>query len=411
MNTEHHDWQSAHEQLSRIAKERARLDCEEGGSLLRALRANVHLHLGFASFAEYIERLFGYSPRWTEERLRVAESLETLPHLQSALRDGAVPWSTARELTRVATAQSEHAWLQVSRGRTLRQVEQLVAGHKPGDEPTDAPDPALRRHVLRVEGTAETFATFREAMAKLRRESDAPLDEDTALLLMSRHVLAGPTDEGRSSYQVAEQLEVDAAIVEMANCDAQHVGSVAARSAHVGEEVAEHTRSRARQDIPPAVRRQVLRRDGGRCVVPGCSHGVFLDLHHIVLRSEGGDHDPDTLITLCAAHHRAQHRGQLIIEGRVSSGLIFRHADGSSYGSIANPGAADTYAHAFRALCGLGFREREARAAPKHVRGQTHVGEPDFQGVMREALADLTGAGLRSHRWPRDRGEATIDAM
>jgi len=59
MITEQLDWRSAHDQLSRVAKERARLDWEEGGSLLRALRANVHLHLGFASFAEYIERLFG----------------------------------------------------------------------------------------------------------------------------------------------------------------------------------------------------------------------------------------------------------------------------------------------------------------------------------------------------------------
>src|SRR5258707_6517371 len=239
MSTEHLDWRAAHDELSRIAKERARLDSEEGGMLLRALRAQAHLHLGFGSFADYIERLFGYSPRWTEERLRVAESLETLPHLLNALRDGSVPWSTARELTRVATPQSEHAWLQASRGRTLRQVEQLVAGHKPGDEPTDARDPSLRRHVLRMEVTAETFATFREAMAKLRRESDVPLDEDTALLLLARHVLAGPTDEGRSSYQVAvtvcsecnrgwqqrrgEEIEVDAGIVEMPSLDAQHV--------------------------------------------------------------------------------------------------------------------------------------------------------------------------------------------
>src|SRR6266581_4900475 len=102
MSTEHPGWRSAHEQLSRIARERARLDCEEGGSLLRALRLSVHLHLGFASFAEYIERLFGYSPRWTEERLRVAESLETLPELEPSLRNGAIHWSMARELTRVA---------------------------------------------------------------------------------------------------------------------------------------------------------------------------------------------------------------------------------------------------------------------------------------------------------------------
>src|SRR5258706_8715452 len=158
MSTEQPDGQIAPDELSRIAKERARLDCEEGGSLLRALRANVHLHLGFASFSEYIERLFGYSPRWTEERLRVAESLETLPDLQKALRDGSVPWSTARELTRVATPQSEHAWLQSSRGRTLRQVEQLVGGHKPGDEPSDSRDDWLCRHELRMEGTHETFA-------------------------------------------------------------------------------------------------------------------------------------------------------------------------------------------------------------------------------------------------------------
>jgi HNH endonuclease len=425
MSTEHLDWQSAHDHLSRIAKERAHLDCEEGGSLLCALRANVHLHLGFASFAEYIERLFGYSPRWTEERLRVAEALEVLPHLQHALRDGSVPWSTARELTRVATPESEHAWLEASRGRTLRQVEQLVAGHKPGDQPADAPDPSLRRHVLRMEVAAETFATFREAMAKLRRESDEPLDEDTALLLMARQVLGGPTDEGRASYQVAvtvcsecnrgwqqgrgEQVEVGAGIIGMARCDAQHVGSVAPHSTHVGEDGGSATRSRrAHQDIPPAVRREVLRRDGGRCVVPGCRHAVFLDLHHIIPRSEGGDHDPDTLVTLCSAHHRAQHRGQLVIEGRVSTGLIFRHADGSSYGSIANPVASDIYAQVFRALCNLGFRERQARDSLERVRVRTHVGEPDFQGVIRDALAVLTGQGTTSRRRAPGRGEGRV---
>src|SRR5258706_1710199 len=104
MSTEQPDGQIAPDELSRIAKERARLDCEEGGSLLRALRANVHLHLCFASFAAYIERLFSYSPRWTEERLRVAESLETLPDLHKALRHGSVPWSSSLPRTRVATA-------------------------------------------------------------------------------------------------------------------------------------------------------------------------------------------------------------------------------------------------------------------------------------------------------------------
>src|SRR5262245_42920418 len=148
-------WQRAHEDLSRLAKSRARLDWQEGQSLLAALRAGVHLHLGYGSFAEYVERLFGYKPRWTDERLRVAEALECLPELEQSLRDGAIHWSTARELTRVAIADTEHEWLEVARGRTLRQIEDLVAGHATGDRPHDRPDANLQRHVLRFDVAAE----------------------------------------------------------------------------------------------------------------------------------------------------------------------------------------------------------------------------------------------------------------
>ncbi|HMJ13566.1 MAG TPA: hypothetical protein VK524_19235 [Polyangiaceae bacterium] len=56
-----------------MAKARAALDWEEGQWMLRALRSGAHVHLGFGSFPEYVERLFGYKPRSTEEKLRVAE--------------------------------------------------------------------------------------------------------------------------------------------------------------------------------------------------------------------------------------------------------------------------------------------------------------------------------------------------
>jgi hypothetical protein len=63
--------------------------------------------LGFGSFGEYIERLFGYQPRSTQEKLRVAEALEGLPALERALRDGELNWSAVRELTRVAVRETE----------------------------------------------------------------------------------------------------------------------------------------------------------------------------------------------------------------------------------------------------------------------------------------------------------------
>src|SRR6187551_2472548 len=96
-------WQAAHEALTRLARTRAGLDFEEGQQLRAAQRARVHERLGYGSFVEYIERLFGYSPRLTLEKLRVAEALEQLEGTATALRDGQLSWSIVRELTRVAT--------------------------------------------------------------------------------------------------------------------------------------------------------------------------------------------------------------------------------------------------------------------------------------------------------------------
>src|SRR6185503_16251603 len=43
-------WQVAHETLSRLARERAAADAEEGRWLLAAQRAAVHVHLGYGGF-------------------------------------------------------------------------------------------------------------------------------------------------------------------------------------------------------------------------------------------------------------------------------------------------------------------------------------------------------------------------
>ncbi|HEY6562579.1 MAG TPA: RuvA C-terminal domain-containing protein [Polyangiaceae bacterium] len=403
IESEHNEpeWMRAHEALSRLAKSRAEHDYREGRWMLCALRSDTHVHLGFASFAEYVERLFGYKPRSTEEKLRVAEALEHLPELGSALREGALCWSAARELTRVAVLENEKQWLDVVRGKTQRQIEQLVSGRKPGDGPDAPAGPA--RHVLRFEVNAATLATFREAMAKLRRSSGESLDDDAALLLLARHILQGPSDEGRSSYQIAvtvcercergfqqsqgELVEIDAASVEAAKCDAQMIGSLHATDAHVGDGT---SRPRAKQNIPPATRRLVLRRHARRCVVPGCQHSRFVDVHHLHLRSEGGDHDPDRLVVVCSAHHHALHDGKLRISGTVSKGLTFSHADGSPYGRVPSPAATVAFVKAFHALRTLGFREGETRRALAEVQEHGGATQISTEQVIRQALAVLT---------------------
>jgi HNH endonuclease len=656
-------WVQAHEALCRHARERAAADADEGRWLLAALRSAAHVHVGCASFSEYVERVLGYKPRTTREKLRVAEALETLPDLTRALASGVLKWCAVRELTRVATPATERAWVEASQNKTTSQLEELVAGRNPGDRP-DASTPARARpRVLRFEVAPETFALFREAMQRLRRSFGSSLDDDAALLSMARHVLAGPRDEGRSSYQISlnvcaacgsgaqlaggELVPVGAEVVGMAECDGQHIGQLLPRAAngnasgrsnrrgtngrgdaqdlhgigadsvgdldrldadgcgaighadaqdlhgvgadsvgdldrldadgcgaighadaqdlhgvgaqrrdvngrpsqarqprfdddgddprviaagrlprtdpihagpkenpraddvlglgverlpqsdlthadpseapctrsetdevpaldchprsdlahavasevrrtrfdaddvrsvgkvaqgprsaqvharanerwrsrsdgdethgvgadeqarsdqaHVGRRSVGSTGSaapsthrsvitspRARQSLPPALRRAILARDHGRCRVPGCTHASFVDVHHIVPRCEGGRNDPDNLLTLCGGHHRATHRGELGIERARDGNLRFRHADGSAYGSAVDPGNSpelmERYAKIFSALRHLGFRERELRAVLGELQSDAELRSASLEWLLREAL-------------------------
>ena len=71
----------------------------------------------------------------------------------------------------MAVAETEGEWLEVARGKTVHQLEALVAGKGAGDRPSSANQPDARRHVLRFEVSPETLALFREAMNKLRRSA------------------------------------------------------------------------------------------------------------------------------------------------------------------------------------------------------------------------------------------------
>ncbi len=409
------EWVQAHNELSRLAKQRAAADAEEGHWLLCALRAGAHLALGFGTFNEYVERLFGYSARSTQEKLRVAETLEELPAMADALRSGELNWSAVRELTRVAVPETERDWLAAAAGKTVHDLEALVNGKQPGDLPATPARPEVIRHVLRFDVAAETLALFREAMLRLRRDAGTSLDDDAALMLMARYVLGGPQDDGRSSYQIAlsicpecgagaqrasgELVPVGSEIVAMADCDGQRLPSIhAASAANDDDEPDAHAGvsapTRASQTIPPATRRAVLQRDHHRCQVPGCRNCAFVDVHHIELRSEGGNHDPNKLITLCGAHHRASHRGEIMITGMVSQGLVFRHADGSEYGRAVVPRTVDLQTKAFEALRTLGFGEGEVRRALDRVREATRSAAT-VQEILRAALAVLTARGAR----------------
>ena len=387
-------WREADLQLRSLAARRRALDVAEAHWLRVAREAQVHKHLGFGSFVEYIERTLGYRPRTALERLRVADALAALPAINEALACGRVSYSTVRELSRVATAETEQAWLAAVAGKTVREVEAMVAGRAPGDDPGTPPDPDLEPRRLRLDLSPDVYARFLAARRQLEEDCGERLSDDDVMASLCDAVLApadgrGPrtqiavtvcADCDRAWHDAAGQtIEVAAAAVERARCDAQHVGRVD------GDAPAPIT-----GDIPASVRRQVERRDRGRCVVPGCRCSRYLHMHHIVPREAGGEHIAGNLCLLCTAHHRAVHDGRLRIEGEAPA-LRIAHADGRAYGTgVAPIDDADECARDARlALRTLGLTGDDASRAVEVARARVGTDA---------TLAEWLREALRAHR-------------
>ena len=68
---------------------------------------------------------------------------------------------------------------------------------------------------------------------------------------------------------------------------------------------------------------EVMKRDQGRCQVPGCSHAAQ-HVHHIRFRSHGGGSESWNLVALCVAHHLvAIHQGFIRVRGRAPDDLVW----------------------------------------------------------------------------------------
>jgi hypothetical protein len=196
------DRDAVHRRCLEAKSRKAGAEWELCFSLLEALRAEVWLSFGMASVIEYADRFLGLTAKATCERLRVARELEELPKISEALRDGSLAWTVVREVTRVARAGHDQAWLDKVKDLSAREVEDLVAMKEPGDAPDDPPRDTPRRHKVVIEMDADDYALWREAVGALQKSHVGPLGESKALALMARAVLGGPSDEGRSSYQV-----------------------------------------------------------------------------------------------------------------------------------------------------------------------------------------------------------------
>lgn len=309
--------------LREYAHQRARLDAAESLDMVRAEKMRIHIYFGCATILEYLERRAGYSVHAARERLRVARCLATLPMTASELARGNLSFSTVRELSRVATPETEEAWIERAKLKTCREVEEMVAGRAPGDTPDDPAKPELRMKDLRLSLPTEHHALWREVRKKLAEELGTDRVSDAMVFeALCRNFLNPGTGAEGSPHQIAykqcdtckqatqngagREFPIVPSVFERAVCDARIIGSLDADEPE-----------RARSTVSPRMREQVFARDGQRCAIPGCRSSRNLEVHHIVEQALGGSHAMENLTTLCGGHHAARHEDLIEITGRA----------------------------------------------------------------------------------------------
>jgi hypothetical protein len=217
---------------------------------------------------------------------------------------------------------------------------------------------------LRVtfELSAEAWALLERALEGTRRKAATPLTDAEALAAVARDALASQNEgadasDPRCSVVVYEcrscaksELDTGVGSLELEPATAATLGC-GAREVDLASEGRGIQRG---GPLPAAIRRAVLLRDRCRCRVPGCNRRRYVDVHHLVARSEGGEHSRRNCITLCSTHHRRLHEGKLLIAGDADAEPLFQDAAKqpvTSFGELGGAQASQRGGHASDGEC------------------------------------------------------------
>lgn len=311
------------------------------------------------SCAHWLNWKCGITLGAAREKVRVAHALAMLPKISASMEEGELSYYKVRELTRVATPETEDTLLMIAQHGSAHHVETVVRHFRRAKEVQELSreeEQQLSRAVsfqydddgslmLKARLPAEAGAAVMKAL-NLAMEEVFEIEKNTtddenvphgtpsvkstprmrradALSLLAESYLAHGAEamSGGDKYQVVVHVaEETLANEDAGQCEFEDGASMAAETCrrlacdcslvHIREDedgdplnVGRKTRS-----IPPALRRALNARDKG-CRFPGCCNKSYTQGHHVKHWASGGETKLSNLVTLCHFHHHLVHEG------------------------------------------------------------------------------------------------------
>ena len=331
---------------------------------------------GARSCAHWLAWRIGWDLTTARERLRVARRLAELPIVDEQLRLGAMSYSRARAISRVANSENEKLWVEYAKRMPASSLDKLCRSYQsvqqsagptsdaadkrsvvkrllddgmirieivlPRDEamtvwavinsaaksaapPAPAPVPApetsaevSRRARAMAAQRADAVMAIANERARGDRPNRTPIEVLVTVPVAGLHTSAEASAPGAPSdiAMTAEGEALAPATIQRLCCDA---GIVVASVDQHGEPLSVGRKTRT---ISAAIKRALLLRDGS-CRFPGCTNRHFVDGHHVEHWARGGKTALSNLMLLCSAHHRLLHEGGFSVVADATDGWHF----------------------------------------------------------------------------------------
>jgi hypothetical protein len=298
---------------------------------------------GAPSIESWVAMRLGIAWRTAAELVRVARATQALPKVSTVFATGALSWDKMRAVAVVATPDDDAEWAEAAPLMAVSRLERAARERRERSEAESAAAGAGRglgfrehRHlpITRIGGWLPTDQA--EAIRRaIEREADRiPPNPETgefdsyaarradALYKICSQLLAADADVDRATVVVYEQPDgsvvlpdgtgLPPSVAQRLRCDCRE----------------QHADGSVEQVISAALRRKILRRDGG-CTFPGCEQRHWLQIHHVIHRSNRGPTAEWNLRAKCGFHHRVIHQPGWRVDWDADGRLHYFRPDGT----------------------------------------------------------------------------------